>query len=187
MKAIRWLDKYFEEVLLVTLLVLISCVELLQVICREVPFLPTLKWTEEFSRFCWIWTVFLSLPYTIRNRNMLRVSILMDLLPNTARQICNIVVDLITSAAMLMLGWHSITTVRSVFESGETSPAMVWPMGIIYSVLLLGFFLGFLRGLQQAFLRIRNFDNVHLTTIEHTMADAAEEADAGRRAEGGDR
>lgn len=186
MKIIRWLDQYFEEALLVLLLVLISCVELMQVICRELPFFSALSWTEEFCRFCWIWSVFLSLPYTIRNRNMLRVGILLDVVPNKIRNIWNIVVDLITSAAMLLLGWHSITVVKNIFNSNETSPAMLWPMWIVYTVLLLGFFLAFLRGIQQSCMGIRDLNRVQLTTIEQTRADAAQEADAGRRAEGGD-
>lgn len=186
MKAIKWLDEHFEEALLVVLLILISCVEIVQVIIRNIPWIPALTWAEEFCRFCWIWSVFISLPYTIRKGSMLRVNVLMDLLPSVARNSVNILVDLINAAIMALLGMNSITVVSRIIESGEASPAMLWPMWVIYSIMVFGFFLGALRGLQQAVIHIKNIRVKELSTIEQTMADAAEEAAAGKRAEGGE-
>ena len=185
MKILKWLDEHLEETLLIILLVLISGVELIQVIVRNIEFIPALTWAEEFCRFCWIWSVFLSLPYTIRKGNMLRVTVLLDLFPAKVRGIINIVVDLITSGAMLLLGVHATKVVSNIMKSGETSPAMVWPMWVVYSVMLVGFFLGTARGIQQALLRILNFSQSTRSTVEQTMADAQAEADAGRKAEGG--
>lgn len=186
MKAIRWLDEHFEETILIILLVLISCIELVQVIIRNIPFIPALTWAEEFCRFCWIWSVFVSLPYTIRKGNMLRVSIVMDAFPKKVRTVINIAADFITSGAMLLLGYHSIGVVQKILSSGETSPAMLWPMWMVYSIMLIGFFLGFLRGLQQAYLHIRHMqDNEVLSTKEQTLREAQEEAAAGKKAEGG--
>ena len=185
MKMLKWLDEHFEETLLVILLVLISCVELAQVVIRNVPFIPALTWAEEFCRFCWIWSVFLSLPYTIRKGSMLRVSVLLDVFPPKARNVVNIAVDLITAAVMLLLAVHSVTVVKSIVQSHETSPAMLWPMWAVYSILLLGFFGGAVRALQQAWLHTRSFSTASLSTVEQTMAEAADEAEAGRKAEGG--
>ena len=185
MKCLKWLDEHFEETLLIILLVLISCVELAQVIIRNIPWIPALTWAEEFCRFCWIWSVFLSLPFTIRKASMLRVSVLLDVFPDKAKKILNIAVDLIISACMLILGTNSIAVIQKIMKSGETSPAMVWPMWIVYSVMLIGFMGGFLRGLQQAYLHIRGFNEKVLTTKEQTIADAADEAEAAKRAEGG--
>ena len=185
MRALKWLDEHFEEALLVILLVLISCIELIQVIYRNLPFVAALTWAEEFCRFCWIWSVFISLPYTIRKGSMLRVSILLDAFPQKVRSSINIAVDLITAAAMLLLGVNSVSVVGKILASGETSPAMRWPMWIVYSIMLLGFFLGALRGIQQAVVHIRHFGDRKLSTLEQTMRDAEEESAAGRRAEGG--
>lgn len=185
MKAIKWLDEHFEESLLVFLLVLISCVELIQVIIRNIPWIPALTWAEEFCRFCWIWSVFLSLPYTIRKASMLRVNVLMDVMPQKVKNVINIIVDLVVAATMCLLGVNSITVIKRILKSSETSPAMKWPMWIIYSIMLVGFFLATLRGFQQALLHIKSFNDASLTTVEQTMAVAAEEAEAGKRVEGG--
>ncbi len=186
MKMLKWLDDHFEEYLLVILLILISCVELLQVVIRNVPFIPALTWAEEFCRFCWIWSVFLSLPYTIRKGSMLRVSILMDVFPPKVRNGINIAVDLIIAAVMLLLAVHSVTVVKGIIQSRETSPAMLWPMWVIYCIMLVGFFGGTARSLQMALLHARDFNKASLSTAEQTMAEAASEADAGRKAEGGE-
>ena len=187
MKVVKWLDEHFEEAMLVLLLVLICCVELAQVVCRNVPFLAALKWSDEFCRFCWIWTVFLSLPYTIRKGNMLRVNVLLDLFPTRLRSVLGLVVEGVVCGAMVLLGVHSVSVVRGIMTSGETSPAMLWPMWVVYSVLLLGFFLGALRSGQQIVLKIRRFGQSEKSTVEQTMEDAASEVEAGKKAEGGSR
>ena len=184
MKALKWLDEHFEEAMLVLLLVLIACVELIQVVFRNLSFVTALTWAEEFCRFCWIWSVFLSLPYTIRKGSMLRVSVLLDVFPDKVRSFVNIAVDLITAGVMLLLGVNSITVVKNVINSGETSPAMLWPMWVVFIIMLPGFFLGFARAIQQAVVHMKGFSNRALSTKEQTMLEAADEADAGRQAEG---
>ena len=104
MKVIKWLDEHFEETFLVFFLVLISCITMLQIIART--FFAALSWPEEFCRYCWIWSVFISLPYTMRKGNMLRVNVLVDLLPTKVRNAINIVIDLINTVVMaLFFNW----------------------------------------------------------------------------------
>lgn len=183
MKVLKWLDEHFEEAILVALLILICCIELIQVIVRNIPWIPALTWAEEFCRFCWIWSVFISLPYTIRKANMLRVSVLLDMFPTKLKNTLNIIVDLITTAAMGLLGYYSTGVVAKIVKSGEVSPAMRWPMWIIYSIMIVGFFLGTIRGIQQAIIHIKHFNDKGLSAKEQTMKEAAEEVEAGRKAE----
>lgn len=132
MKVIKWFDEHFEEFILIVFLVLISCVTLLQVICRNVPAFPVLTWPEELCRFLWIATVFLSLPYTIRTETMLRVTALVDIMPWKVRNIINVIVDVITFVMMAVLTNAAVTVLMRIVESGETSPAMLLPMWIMY-------------------------------------------------------
>lgn len=159
MKVFKWLDMHFEETLLVILLILIAFIELIQVIIRNIPWIPALTWAEEFCRFCWIWSVFLSLPYTIRNASMLRVSAVLDAVPEKAKRILNISADVITALVMLLLGVNSIGVVKSIAFSGEKSPAMLWPMWIVYSIILAGFLGGFLRAVQMTVLHLKGAED----------------------------
>ena len=186
-KAISWLDEHFEEALLVVLLVIIACISLIQVIIRNVPFIPTLKWAEEFCRFAWIWSVFLSLPYTIKKGNMLRVAILLDLLPEKVKKVVNMLVDLIVAGVMGFLCWHSLPVITKIRTSAELSPAMAWPMWIIYIIIFVGFLLGTLRGIEMFIYHLTHFNEHELTTKEQAERDAAEEAAAAAAQEGGDK
>ena len=185
MKALKWLDDHFEEIFLVVFLILISCVSLVQVIWKKVPFLKALPWTNEFCCFMWIWTVFLSLPYTIRKGSMLRVSVLLDIMPQMVRKTINILVDLVTAACMGLMTYHSISVIDSIMKSGETSAAMQWPMWIVYMVMFIGLALGTLRALQMCAIHVMHFGEKELTTLEQTMQEAAEEAATAKNAEGG--
>lgn len=186
MKVVKWFDNHFEEFMLVIFLVLISVVMMLQVVIRKIPFIPALKWAEEFCRFMWIWSVFFSLPYTIRKSTMLRVNVLLDLLPHVAHKLVNLIVDLITTACMGLLAYYSVKNVLpGIVASGETSPAMTWPMSSVYALMVAGFVLATLRGVQMFVIHIMHFNEKELSSIEQTMADAAEEVAAGKKAEGG--
>lgn len=112
MRLIKWLDEHLEETLMVILLIVIACVTMIQVIVRKVPWLTSLTWAEEFCRFMWIWSVFISLPYTIRMGNMLRVGVLVDLLPQAMKKTIGIIVDLINMFCMGLLGFYSFEVLK---------------------------------------------------------------------------
>ncbi|MBQ7196802.1 MAG: TRAP transporter small permease [Synergistaceae bacterium] len=187
----KWLDEHFEEVLMVIFLILIACVMMLQVVVRKIPFIQSLTWAEEFSRFMWIMSVFISLPYTIRKANMLRVSVVLDLFPQSLRKVVNLCVDVIVAVCMALLAYHSIECLNwsagtmLAGAKAETSPAMGWPMWWLYAVAMFGFALGTLRAVQMFFIHLKNFNVRELTTLEQTQLDAKAEAEAGLRAEGG--
>ena len=184
MRVVKWLDEHLEEAMMVILLVVITCVTFLQVVIRKIPWIPALTWAEEFCRFCWIWSVFLSLPYTIRKGSMLRVTVLLDLLPMKLRNVVNIIVDVINTACMAMLAYFSVEVVNGIKESGECSPAMLWPMWIVYSMMLIGLTLAALRGIQQIVIHVKDFGNNSKSTLEQAMEDAKNEAEMAKGGEG---
>lgn len=185
MKAINWLDKHLEETFLVICLVLIACIMMIQVIVRKIPGVQPLTWAEEFCRFLWIMSVFLSLAYTIRNSNMLRVSVVLDLFPEVIRKTVNIIVDVVIIAMMFICASNSIGVYQKIVASNELSPAMRLPMSIVYLFMVVGFWLAVIRGIQMVIIHVMHFGDKVATTLEQTMADAAEEANAGKKAEGG--
>ena len=88
--------------------------------------------------------------------------------------------DSINTVVMALFFNGSITVIQNALNSGRTSPAMELPMAAVYICLLIGFGLGFIRGIQQVVLHIMNFNKKELTTLEQAMADAAEEAAAAK-------
>ncbi len=186
MKVVKWFDEHFEETLLVIFLILISFVSLLQIIARK--FFGSLPWPEEFDRYCWIWTVFISLPYTIRKGNMLRVNVLVDLLPSKVRNAINLVVDAIIGTVMFLLLRSSFTVIQNAINSQRKSPAMQLPMYVVYLCLVVGFGLGLVRSIQMFIIHIMHFNEREKTTLEQSMEDAKAETAAAQAdlLEGGD-
>lgn len=158
MKVIKWLDEHFEEAILIVFLVGISVVELLQVICRNVDFIPSLTWAEELCRFLWIGTVFLSLPFCTRTETALRVTALIDILPWKLRNIVNVIVDVFTAAIMGVLSYYSVIVFNRIVASGELSPAMLMPMWILYAIVVAGFVLATLRSIQMFVIHIKTIN-----------------------------
>lgn len=175
MRAAKWLDEHLEEIILVFLLVLISCVMLLQIIMRKVVN-SSLSWPEEFCRYCYVWTGFFSLGYTIRNGNMLRVGIVMDLLPRVLRKIIAILANVLCLAVFSVFFINSIDVVSAIKVMGQRSTAMGLPMNIVYMCTVIGFGLAAIRTVQAIFKQIVHFGEVEQTTIESVKEEAAVEA-----------
>ncbi|MEA4845828.1 MAG: TRAP transporter small permease [Clostridiaceae bacterium] len=173
MHGLKWLNKHFEEAIMVVLLATISCVMMVQIIART--FFNSMTWPEEFCRYCYIWTVFLSLGYTIRKGNMLRVGILMDLLPQKLRKSINIIVNIIMLVLFIVLFRYSIIYTGKVKATGQFSPAMHISMWIMYMSTVVGFGLAVLRMIQELVSNFRNFNKKAETTLEATIKEAKQE------------
>ena len=175
MSAIKWLDEHFEEAIMVVLLALISCVMMAQIIARN--FFNSMTWPEEFSRYCYIWTVFLSLGYTIKKGNMLKVGLVMDLLPQKIRRAIEILANLIILAICVVFFRYSITYTGIIHKTGQISPAMHIPMWIMYLSTVLGFGMASIRTAQEVVSNIKNFNVKAETTLEATIKEAKEEVE----------
>lgn len=168
MKAIRWLDKHFEETVLILLMIGISCTMFLQVIMRYVFNMP-LTWPEELSRYMWIWTVFFSMSYTIYMRNMLRVDVLAEILPLRAKHWIEIVIQFLSLVIYSIFAYYSLIVYRSLVISGRVSPALRIPMYLIYSALCIGFVLSIIRTLQlivELFMEVNGKKTEHMKMTE---------------------
>ena len=187
MKALKWLDDNIEEFFLVILLVLISVVMLAQIFARYV-FNSSLSWPEEFCRYCYVWTVFLSVSYTIKRGNMLRVGIVMDMFPTWIQSIVKIICNLICVALFVVFFQHSLLVIGNIKNvTREISAAMQLPMWIMYLCTATAFALSAIRSVEAVIDNIRNFNAKALTTVEATVQDAQAEVDLLKKDEGGNK
>lgn len=176
MSVIKWLNEHFEESIMIILLATISTVMMTQILART--FFASMTWPEEFSRYCYIWTVFLSLGYTIRKGNMLRVGLFMDLLPHKLRKVLEIITNIIMLILFIILFYYAIIYTTKIKLSGQASPAIHIPMWIMYMSTVIGFGLASLRMFQEIISNFINFNKVAETTLEATLKEAQEEIQA---------
>jgi TRAP-type C4-dicarboxylate transport system permease small subunit len=156
-RVLKWLDEHFEESILIILLVAICCVMMLQVIMRKV-FNNSLSWPEEFCRYCYVWTTFMTLAYTMRQGNILRVGVLVDLFPPVIRKLFYIFGNVACLICFVVFFFNSFDVVKRIYDSGQKSTAMGLPMYIIYFATIFGFGLGTLRTVQVVIKQIVNFN-----------------------------
>ncbi len=175
MKFAKFLYDNFEEIFLVFFLAVIACIMMLQIIMRK--FFSSMIWPEEFCRYCYVWTVFLSLGYTIRKGNMLRVGIVIDSLPEKVKKIAYILVDVLLAAIFAVFFVHAAGYTKNVYEMGQRSSAMRIPMWTMYCATVVGFGLAVIRAVESIVRSILHFNE----TVE-TEAEPAQKAAEGTSA-----
>lgn len=143
-KFLQWLDNDLEETLLMILLAAITVVMMAQVIMRYF-FNQSMPWPEEFCRFAFIWSGFLSMGYCVRRGKMLKVDILIGFFPRWLQKVLDVVSRFITLAFFAYLAFYAYKTTVFSFKGGMKSAAMEIPMWIIYLSVVVGSALGFIR------------------------------------------
>lgn len=108
-------------------------VVLLQVVFREMN--SPLVWTEEASRFLFMWMVFLGMAIGFRNVESARVTIFVKM----CKPLCGIVSVIIYAAftcgfflLMLYTGWQMVEQQIIFTEMASGFPLPMWVVGIIY-------------------------------------------------------
>ncbi|MGD9767445.1 MAG: TRAP transporter small permease [Pseudolabrys sp.] len=110
-----------------------------------------LFWAEEFVVYVLIWTAFIAAGAAVRGNDHLSVELLqVALAPRYQRALHRIVavIGLLSGAALLV---YSIEFVETVYDYEQLSPALQWPMWIVYLALPLCGVLLCLRFTQQIF------------------------------------
>jgi C4-dicarboxylate transporter DctQ subunit len=99
-------------------------------VSRYLPFMPSISWSEEVTRFAGIWAVFFVAGLGIRKGAHLGVDMLTGRLPRPVRQASQVVVFFLMLAFCLLL---LVSGVRLAAENTEQySAALEWPMGWVY-------------------------------------------------------
>lgn len=155
MKVLKWLDDHFEEYLLVILLVLIACIMMLQIVMRYV-FSSSLSWAEEFTRYCFVWSVFISISFSIKKGSMLKIDAVTALMPKKVQAVLGITVDFVVLAFFVLLLVNSQQVIERLISSGQTSPAMGLPMVYVYAAAIVGFTLSVIRSIQSIVFSLKN-------------------------------
>lgn len=143
-KFLKWLDNDLEETLLMILLAAITIVMMAQVVMRYV-FNQSMPWPEEFCRFAFIYSGFLSMGYCVRKGKMLKVDILIGFFPKWLQTVLDVLSRFITLVFFGYLTYHAYNTTVFSYKGGMKSAAMELPMWIIYLAVVIGSGLGFIR------------------------------------------
>ena len=148
MKVIRWLDKYFEELLIGFFMLVMTVVIAVQVFMRYV-MQDSLSWSEELARYCFIWLVFLGISYAVKLEKHMRIDVLFLVLKNKGKAILGIISNLLFLGFAVFAIVYGYQISSEVLAWGQVSPALNIPVGLVYMAGPVGMGLTAIRLIQQ--------------------------------------
>lgn len=133
--------------LLLTILIIF-----IQVITRYV-FFYSLPWSEELTRYLFIWFVYLSLSISIRENMSIRIDFLDQFLKGKTKKLVGILVDILSLVILVVFIYSSYKLFQMGFRS--RTPAMGIPFYVIYSIMPVGYLLAAVEMLIKIGLRFK--------------------------------
>lgn len=136
----RHLDDHVETYLSATLLVTFSTLAILQVVMRYV-FSSSLTWSEEISRYAFVWFVYMSASYAVRYQRHVKFNVLVDQIGKfsaLAERLLRLLALLLWVAFLAVVFILSVELVDNQLSLGQVSPANRIPMGYVYLGLPIG-------------------------------------------------
>ncbi|MDD5017893.1 MAG: TRAP transporter small permease [Eubacteriales bacterium] len=146
------LNKLEESIAKVFMLILLTNI-FLQVVTRLLGF--PLSFTEEISRFSYIWITFIGIPYTIHADINIRFTLVIGRLTGKFRYVFEMLLRILEFALMSFLLYWSIRYCS--FMAGVRSPALEISVLWVYACLPIGFALAIVRLVQSSIKNIRIF------------------------------
>ena len=147
-KILHWLNGNFEETLMVLFLAAMTVIMGIQVFSRYV-LGASLSWSEELTRYIFIWAGFLSVSYCTKKCISIKIEQFVALFPKRGKALFKVVnhtFELVLFLYLIPFAWRYL---MSAVTSGQTSPALGLPMYYVQSAPLAGFVLTAFRVLQR--------------------------------------
>jgi len=145
MNIAKFSVKYFEEILSGSFMVLMFLATFANVVARYL-FNSSIQWAEEFSRYAFIWIVFLGAVVCTKHKRHIGIDSLVKLLPAPVQPWVNLAADLMTSALMVIIIWYGWLLTRNATQMTATLNV---PQYIIYIVVPASGVLGLLYSLSE--------------------------------------
>ena len=152
-KVLLWLDDHFEEMIGSILLGAVTVLIAVGVFCRYV-LNESLSWSDELSRYCFVWTVFVGMGLAVKNNGNMKIDILEMAVPKIKPVLC-IIQDVIYLIFLLYMIPPSCEVLATFITNPQPSPALQLPMQCVYASFLVGCLLAAFRIIQKFYRQIR--------------------------------
>ncbi|MFD2922208.1 TRAP transporter small permease [Halobacillus naozhouensis] len=153
MKAVKVLSGLLET-LTVIMFSGVMIVVIIQILGRYSPF--TFVWTEELTRYFFIYAVAFGAPVAMKRREYIRVDLLVELLPNKVKKYYNAFIYLVLGVFSSMLVTYAYRFAK--LGEGQTSATLEIDMFYIYFSMVI----------TLIFLAIYSFLNIYQSLTENT-------------------
>ena len=153
-KSLHWLNHNLEEFILCALLIAMTLIMGVQVFSRYALH-RSLSWTEELTRYLFIWSGFLSVSYCTKRCLSIKIEQFVALFPRRGKAVFKVVNHTFELAFFTYMIPFAYAYMLSAVKSGQVSPACGIPMYYIQAAPLFSFLLVAFRILQRWVIEFR--------------------------------
>ncbi|MGN8819203.1 TRAP transporter small permease [Oribacterium sp. HCP28S3_H8] len=153
MKALKWVDLHFEELVLTVFLIILSVLITVNVVLRYI-LGSGLTWSEAVCRYCLVYSTFFTIGHWIRRSSGISVDFVLQIVPHSVNSLFCWIVRVMQ---ILFFGFLFISSIRvfcSVYASGTTDGTMGFNMAYIYLACVFGFLDALIRSIQVIILNL---------------------------------
>jgi TRAP-type C4-dicarboxylate transport system permease small subunit len=130
MGGVRFVLKYFEEIVAGVFMVLMSLSTFANVVARYV-FNSPIQWAEEFSRYAFIWVVFMGAAVCTKRNRHIAIDSLLQILPAPMQRVFRLLVDVCILGLMVVIVYYGgILTSAAT----QTTATLKIPQYVVYLV-----------------------------------------------------
>lgn len=148
MKILNFLDKRFEEIILVAVFSVMVVLIFAQVLMRYV-FEASLSWSEELARYMFLWIIWLGSSFAAREKAHISLDFVTSRLSPKTKHVVWIIKTLIWIGFTVFLAYISFKLTYIIFDRGQLSPALRIPMGYAYASIPFGVTMMLVRIIQN--------------------------------------
>lgn len=148
MGILKWLNKNFEEAALIGLLMIMTVIMGVQV-CARYLFNFSLSWTEEITRYLFVWSGFLSIAFATQRGIAIRLEQLTEKMSARMKESVFLIdygIEFLFFAYLMPSAWRYM---QKAIMSGQVSTACEMPMWMLQSAPMVGFVLVEIRLIQK--------------------------------------
>lgn len=153
-QAIHWLDENLEEFLLIILLIGMTLIMGIQVFCRYALGM-SLSWSEELTRYLFIWCGFLSVSYCTKKCLSIKIEQFVAMFSRRTKAFIKVINHTFELIFFIYMIPFAYSYMMSAVESGQVSPACGIPMYYIQAAPFVSFLLVAFRIIQRWIIEFR--------------------------------
>jgi TRAP-type C4-dicarboxylate transport system permease small subunit len=146
MGPLRFFLKNFEEIAAGTFLVLMSVATFGNVVLRYV-FNSPIQWAEEFSRYAFIWVVFLGAAACSKRKMHIVIDAGSSCLPKRAQALCSLLVEVIVLVLMGAITYYGYVLCTMATQATSTLKIPQYTVYLVVPISAALMFVHSLRGL----------------------------------------
>lgn len=149
MKArIKWLYDNFEEATSAIALLVMIALLAVQVISRYV-FVASVPWTEELSRFAFLFLVYLSASLAAKYGSHIRITAHINLLPVKAQNFVILLSDVITIGFCMAVAYWGTVVFMGMEDRPLRSPVLGWEVRWVFLMIPVAFVMQIYRMVER--------------------------------------